>query len=126
MDMRFKILSVAAAAVVVGLAIYNGSAYWSANTAQALEASRQSDIRQADAGILQARVATLAKGGCQSQANAMLTLHARQPIKALGDVPKQLSNDLILCIQRGILPAFLEGDLRDAGLLTMLKPGVAG
>jgi hypothetical protein len=126
MDMRFKILSVAAAAILAGLAAYNASAYWSANTTQALEAARQSDIRQADAKILEARVATLAKGGCQSQANAMLTLHAKQPIKTLSDIPKQLGDDLILCIQRGILSAFLEGDLRDAGLLKMLKPGVEG
>jgi hypothetical protein len=117
-------LKIAAAAVLLVVAVggYQVMQVRAANTPEALEVARLNDVSRADAEAMQAHVAVLAKGGCQVQAMAMLDQHAKTPITALADLPKRLGDDMVLCLSRGIMSAYLEDNLKDAGLLTILRP----
>ena len=118
-------LKIVSAAAVVLLVLFGAGKAWqyqAANTPQALETTRIDIAARASSDRLDTRLSLLAKDRCQGRAMAMLDQHAKAPITALTDMPKQLAGDLVLCVQRGIMSAYLQGTLKDAGLLKMLKP----
>lgn len=70
---------------------------------------------------IQKRVDALAIDGCQARAMQLMSLHARTPVRSLDDVPKELRNDMLLCVERGILYGYVRGALADAGLMGLFE-----
>jgi len=122
MNNNVKMISAAAATLVVAVGIYKTVQFGLGYTPASVELARLKAEKQANADVVQARVSVLAKDGCQASTMAILELHARTPVRAIGDLPGQLGDDLVLCLERGIMSAYLEGTLKDAGLLKILKP----
>lgn len=80
---------------------------------------RVAAANSAESEKIQNRVDALAVDGCQARATQLMSLHARMPVKSLGDIPEELRDDMVLCVERGILLGYVRGGLKDAGLMSL-------
>jgi hypothetical protein len=72
----------------------------------------------------QDRANILAKDRCAAPANRLLNLNRSETIDAPSDIPAPLRDDLILCIERGILSGYGLDQLKDANLLRFFPKGI--
>jgi hypothetical protein len=92
-------------------------------SAERIEAMRVAAAGAVKRDEIQNRVDALAVDGCQARATQLMSLHARMAVKRLGDIPEELRNDMVLCVDRGILLGYVRGRLTDAGLMGLFaKP----
>ena len=90
-------------------------------SAERIEATKVAADGAVNRVEVQSRVDALAVDGCQAKAMQLMSLHARMPVKSLDDIPIDLRNDMLLCVERGILYAYVRGALTDAGLMGLLE-----
>lgn len=103
--------------VVVVFTALEWADYNDGRSAERIEAMRVAANGAVRRDEIQSRVDALAVDGCQARAAQLMSLHARIPLKSLKDIPQELRNDMVLCVERGILRGYVRGSLTDAGLM---------
>ena len=115
------LIGIVAALMIGGFAVIQVAEY-KGNSNET--SSNDEKIATASRNRVQDRVDVLARDGCQSKAIELFKLHSKLPFASASDMPPALHDDLQLCIERGILSAYIRDDLRDKGLMDLfVTPG---
>jgi hypothetical protein len=108
--------------VVVAAVGYKAMSTYQHNTTAAIEGRQRAADDAETRETLRARVDALGQDGCQSRVVSLFAIHNKKAITSASEVPAELRNDLAICLERGILYAYLRDELSDAGLTRFLTP----
>lgn len=103
---------------VAGVALYQERRFNQSPEGIAVADVTKAENRKRD--DIQSRVDALAVDGCSKPALAILALHRVKPIATRADIPATLLEDMRLCIERGIMHAYVRDQLDDTGILVKL------